>query len=148
MLTGLLPTVLPVPELVGRRVAPAVARLLPAVGFRFGLGLGGELGVAGLVAAFVVGVEVGAALLAAALAIGRPAGRAGGVGDGIAGRGVVADGGPQGAPGGPVVTDGRLERLAGPALAGGARGRGSALPAGGAALRPCARPPRRRPTRR
>ena len=114
MLTGLLPAVLPVPELVGRRVAPAVARILPAVGFRFGLDLGGELGVAGLVAAFG-GVEVGAALLAAALAIGRPTGRAGGVGDGIAGRGVVADGGPQGALGGPVVTNGRLERRAGPA---------------------------------
>ena len=112
MLTGLLSTVLPVSELVGRRVAPAVARLLPAAGCPSGLDLGGELGVAGLVAAFP-GVEVGEVLLAAAPAIGRPAGRrAGGVGEGIAGRGKVAGGAPQGALGGSIVTDGRLERLA------------------------------------
>ncbi len=85
VLTGLPTAVLPVPELVGRRVAPAVARHLPAVGCPFGLDLGGELGVAGLVVAFV-GVEVGEALLAAAPAIGLPAGRrAGSAGEGIAG---------------------------------------------------------------
>ena len=113
VLTGLLAAFLPGPALVGRRGAPAVAALLPIAGFPSGLDIGDELGVAGLVATFL-GIEDGVALLAAALTIGRPAGRrAGGGGDGIAGRGKVAGGSPQGALGGPVVTDGRLERRAG-----------------------------------
>ena len=113
VLTRLLTAVLPGSALVGRRVAPAVARLLPVAGFPSGPAIGDELGVAGLVAVFV-GVQVRAVLLAAPLAVERPAGRrAGDGGEGIAGGGVVAGGGPQGAPGGPVVTDGDLERLAG-----------------------------------
>ena len=64
VLTGLLPAVLPLPELVGRRGAPAVARLLPVAGFPSSPVIGDELGVAGLVAAFL-GIEDGAALLAA-----------------------------------------------------------------------------------
>ena len=134
VLTRLLTAVLPGPALVGRRVAPAVARLLPVAGSPSGLAVGDELGVAGLVAVFV-GVQVREVLLVAPLAVGRPAGRrAGGGGEDIAGRGVVAGGGPQGAPDGPVVTDGDLERLAGLALAGRARGRGCALLARDAAL--------------
>ena len=117
-----------------RRGAPAVARLLPVAGLPSGLDISDEFSVASLVAAFL-GIEDGAALLAAALTAGRPAGgRAGGVGEDIAGRGVVAGGGPQGTLGGPFVTHGRLERLAGLALARRARGRGCALPARGAAL--------------
>ena len=136
VLTGLLAAVLLGPALVGRRGPPAVARLLPVAGFPSVLAFGDELGVAGLVAAFV-GVQVRGVPLAARLAVGCPAGRrAGGGGEGIAGRGVVVGGGPQGAPGGPVVTDGYLERLAGLALAGRARGRGGALLARGAARAP------------
>ena len=124
----------PVAELFGRRGAPAVARLLPVAGLPSGLDISDEFGVASLVAAFL-GIEDGKVPLAAALTVGRPAGRrAGGVGEDIAGSGVVAGGGPQGTLGGPVVTHGRLERLAGLALVGRARGRGCALQARGAAL--------------
>ena len=53
VLTRLLTAVLPGPALVGRRGAPAVARLLPVAGFPSGPAFGDELGVAGLVAVFV-----------------------------------------------------------------------------------------------